>query len=526
MSSWLEILKVVRWQHLSHLGKTSAGSFCLWLLFSILPLLDGQYGCRAENTTSTLSRDTVWTSFGGPYLIDDDLHIPSGTILTIESGTKILFGAGASLVIEGCMTAIGTLENPILFSSANPNPSPGDWGSLRFDNSDPALSNTENQNRFRGSHLEHCIIEFGGHPDSEISNERPGGAIRCQGSSPRLINLIIRHNRSFRGGGIYCSEFSSPHISGCLFLENEAVESGGGLACFFYSNPVVENNVFQANTAGRHGGAIYCSFSSPQVTDNVIENNVAGSHAGGFFLSNMVTLPSVVVRNNVLLSNQADSGSNGIFVTAGVEAIFRDNCFLSGGDYDVYVEALDKDLDLSKNYFGPLSTSEMELRIFDEFDDPEQYTVIVDPILESPPEHAPNAPQDIISIELYGDDSFSTEWPWPICTDTPIHIEARALDRNPYHEDWIPLHLWSNSSLQGLKVLAWETGSATGIYRFSGFVGASTAMGRYTIGASVGDTLHCRICDPSGFEIHRLVEEPGNYSSDVRAMDNNRSIGE
>ncbi len=459
-----------------------------------------------------LAQNTTFDEAGSPYVIEEDLTVPAGIVLTVEPGARLLFKSGVSLIVEGEIQALGTVEKPILFSSAETDPQPGDWGQIRFVTADTTLSYDGDWNYVKGSRLDYCIIEYGGRPRKGTPKEFLGGAIHCRKSSPYLTNLIIRYNDSPQGGGIFCHEFASPYIAGCLFKENRADESGGGLGCFFYSNAVVKGNIFQANQAGEHGGGIYFSFSSPQIIDNIIENNRAEVHGGGLFCSNTVTQAVSRVRNNVFLSNRAKYQANSIYLTAKIETIFQDNCLLAGEGYDVYTDALEKDLDFRGNYFGPPSKTDLETRVFDSYDDPFQATVILDPVLESPPPEIPNAPSDISSFDLLGDAAYSSDWELPLCDGAPIYLEARAKDNNPYHPDWLPVRLRSSvSNPKGIVVLAWETGPSTGIFRLEGKIGSVSLPKESQIKARSGETVFFSIEGTEGFEISRPVDTPKSY---------------
>jgi hypothetical protein len=60
-------------------------------------------------TTSTWTADK-------PYLIYEYAYIDSGEILTIEPGTQIYFHDDAGLYAKGAIKALGTIEQPIVFS--------------------------------------------------------------------------------------------------------------------------------------------------------------------------------------------------------------------------------------------------------------------------------------------------------------------------------------------------------------------------------------------------------------------------
>ena len=82
-------------------------------------------GTLTEN--KTLTADKVWTLKGYVY-------VPEGITLTIEAGTKVVSDVTekGALCIErgGKIYANGTAEQPIVFTSGQSSPRPGDWGGL------------------------------------------------------------------------------------------------------------------------------------------------------------------------------------------------------------------------------------------------------------------------------------------------------------------------------------------------------------------------------------------------------------
>ncbi len=460
-----------------------------------------------------ITQNTTWDKNDSPYVIEGEMRLPAGLLLSLKPGTTVRFTKGSSLVIQGDLVAVGTAEEPIRFTSAAEIPAPGDWGSLRFVTADTTPAYDESYAYVKGSRLEHCIIEYGGVPSKGTPKEFLGGAIHCFKSSPYFRNLTLQYNLSSTfGGAIYCHEFSSPYIENCLFLENEARQSGGGLACFFYSNAIVTGNVFQANKADEQGGGIYFSFSSPQILDNIIENNLAKYQGGGLYCSNTLTSARSRVRNNVLLSNVGGEGGSNIYVTAKIETVFQENCLFTTEGYDLFVDALETDLEFTGNYFGPLGEGDLEARVRDRYDNPTQKAAICDPVLESPPAQIPNAPEQIASFSLCGDPEYASDWTFPLCESAPIYLELRALDRNPYHADWIPLRLRSSESdPRGVVTLAWETGPATGIFRFRGKVGLASFAKEGIIHARQGEILFLGVEGKEGFEISRRVDYSRSY---------------
>jgi hypothetical protein len=75
----------------------------------------------------TLTKDKIWTLKGYVY-------VPEGVTLTIEEGTVIEseIAEKGALIIErgGKIMAEGTPQEPIIFTSGNDFPQPGDWGGI------------------------------------------------------------------------------------------------------------------------------------------------------------------------------------------------------------------------------------------------------------------------------------------------------------------------------------------------------------------------------------------------------------
>lgn len=139
-----------------------------------------------------------------------------------------------------------------------------------------------------------------------------GGIICSNGSSPQIRDNRIYHNYADdNGGGIYCTANSDPQISENVidsnFAFNFAFGFGGGGIALFSSNPEITENVFSWNY-GAGGGAIHCYESSPDIIDNeFIENSTNCDYninGGGAI--------QCVVMSDPLISGNFFSGNCGI----------------------------------------------------------------------------------------------------------------------------------------------------------------------------------------------------------------------
>ena len=129
------------------------GLLLLILLLVALPVMAAEPVLyRGEQT---LWADTVWD---GEVVIDGILTVAPGVTLEIRPGCHVRFtrqdsngdGIGEhELFIQGMLRAVGTAEQPILFTSAEGTPKLADWGAIN-------MMMSEGDNR-----IEHCVIEYG-----------------------------------------------------------------------------------------------------------------------------------------------------------------------------------------------------------------------------------------------------------------------------------------------------------------------------------------------------------------------------
>ena len=164
------------------------------------------------------------------------VRVPQGTALNVEPGVVIKFKSGiVSLSVYGSLTAVGTEDKPITFTSYKDDehggdtngdgPShgePGDWGGIRIygDN----------------SVLDHVLVLYGG-------GTSPRSGLLVEGTSPQISGSIFRHNR---GDGIVARSGANLNVSGCQMLDNEK----NGLALYDSSAQIVSSSLSNNSEAG------------------------------------------------------------------------------------------------------------------------------------------------------------------------------------------------------------------------------------------------------------------------------------
>lgn len=179
-----------------------------------LQALDSELG-------GTLATSSFLVLSKSPYLVTRPLIIEGGAVLTIQAGVVVRFKSGDSALIvrQGAIQALGTRERPILFTSANGAPRPGDYAAaIRFEGAGQ-----------QPSVLRHVRIEYA------------GTAVHVKEGNPEISHAFIARNLQ---SAVECGGKSSPKISYSTLTEHPAsaaVVCGERAQPVLYRNNIVKN---------------------------------------------------------------------------------------------------------------------------------------------------------------------------------------------------------------------------------------------------------------------------------------------
>jgi parallel beta-helix repeat protein len=151
--------------------------------------------------------------------------------------------------------------------------------------------------------------------------ENIGGAVGCWQCSPVIHGNVITGNDGFYCGGIVCFEGSDASIVDNIITFNTGTH-GGGINCF-KSSPLIQENEIAHNSVTWSGGGMHFELSSPSVIDNIIEYNSSGHGGGGMGVD--CSYYGIVIRNNIIANNTADSLGGGIYCSGSGGAVVRSN---------------------------------------------------------------------------------------------------------------------------------------------------------------------------------------------------------
>lgn len=250
---------------------------------------EGDVVIVSENITTP----TTWVS-SKVYVIEYGIYIDAN--LTIEPGTTIKFKSGTWLSFGGSenmtLTANGTAENPIIFTSYSSTPAAGAWQGLWFE--DHVLSN---------SSMSYCEVNYAGESNYHALNVNRKISIN---------NCTITNAKKY---GIYCHE-------GFVSFTGNSISNVGGHAieieCIGLSS-VGENNSITCDPG--YGILV----RSGNITDNTAETWVKQAVPyyieGGIYVDKDITIQAGTALKFMASAWLEFGGTNSTTLTAvGTEA--------------------------------------------------------------------------------------------------------------------------------------------------------------------------------------------------------------
>ncbi len=226
-------------------------------------------GRSSIEVSGAIAFDTTWNA--DTVRVVGDVAIDDCVTLTVAPGTRVEFADFYRLTVLGRLLAIGFADDPIIFTTDEPEAfSPdttnsGCWNGIRF----PWTSSINGESR-----LEHCTIEF----SKALGDEPWGGALSVIGFSKLLVrNSTFRNNVADYGGAIFCSHHAAPVLVGNLIEGNSAFQRGSAIYAL-YAYPNVTNCTIASNECLNEEpfdetGAIHSHISKPRTKSSIVWDN-------------------------------------------------------------------------------------------------------------------------------------------------------------------------------------------------------------------------------------------------------------
>jgi parallel beta-helix repeat protein len=255
-----------------------------------------------------ITSNTVWSVANSPYIVQSDVFVTNGTLLTINAGVTVKFDGLYSLIVNGTLDATGTSGQPILFTSNQSLPNKSDWNRVRLQG--------------KNNKMDYCKIQYGNYPlyimgndtnniisHCKIENSSGDGVYLKETSNNTLSNIIVSYCNS---NGITVLMSDDNLITNCFSHHNKAFG--------IYLRTATNNTILNSNSSKNNGGGFELSLKSHY---NILKNVKAFDNQdnGVDFCGNgfNTILDSEIVGNNV----------NGIDMGGKAEQIWIENCIIN-----------------------------------------------------------------------------------------------------------------------------------------------------------------------------------------------------
>ena len=273
--------------------------------------------------STTIPGGTVsgtWMLAESPYVVQGNITV-TGT-LTIEPGVEVRFASSRGLKVpeNATLAAIGTVEQPITFTSDAASPSPGNWDWILFDDS----GNDDT--------LEHCVIEYaryGIYCYAEGTGREPNIFLN-EHVRPTVQNCTIRYCSS---DGVYVYGCGDPDVGGyprpvvgyaSIELRNCEIYGNGsyGVELRSEDGASITHGGLHYSSTGEVGGdiqsniirdnavaGVYCEGSGGFDGLHIVNNTIVGNDSYGVWLSSAGLYHTQVTNNIVAGSLLGISGT-------------------------------------------------------------------------------------------------------------------------------------------------------------------------------------------------------------------------
>lgn len=302
--------------------------FTLVLIASALASVSASPGTEVGGP---IISNTTWGLVHSPYIVVASIEVWEGVTLTVEPGVTVKFDSKKKMQVNGSLIARGTETQPIIFTSNQPNPKPGDWGNIEFTKTAVTTTVDANENYISGSVLQYCIVEHAGANAENAIDARSllidhctvwknnSRGIYSTGDS-YVKNNTISNNSANTGAGIYAEATNNDEvtISSNTISGNSAIDDGGGVYIWAYEgSAVLTNNIVNDNSALDKGGGIYATAYDGKI--NIDTNTVSGNNRDGVYTQanwrGEITISGNTLRDNAGRGIHAEGNQGSAIVT-------------------------------------------------------------------------------------------------------------------------------------------------------------------------------------------------------------------
>ena len=262
-------------------------------------------GSSWTNAFANLQSAILAASDGDTIQVADGTYKPTAT-----TNRKLSFVLKNAVTIQGGYAGVGAADPNVRNTTLYPTILSGDIGVLgnNSDNSNQVVIATSvgPLTVLDGITIAH------GNANMDAVPDEGGGGINCSNySSPLFKDCVFTENTSNYGGGLKCSN-SSPILTNCVFKRNTSSTFGAGIHNVS-SSPILINCVFSGNSSSNYGGGISNDKSSPTLYNCLFIGNSTFMSGGGIYnSSSSPNLANCTFFGNTLLWSAENEGGGGV----------------------------------------------------------------------------------------------------------------------------------------------------------------------------------------------------------------------
>lgn len=351
-------------------------------ILMLLLLCGSFFSSNAVFVSGIISSNTTWTKANSPYIVNGNLTVDSGVVLTIEPGVEVRVDSTYIFQVDGKLLAVGTSADSIKFSSNSANPVLHPWEGIRF-----TLKSADT------SKLQYCLLTY-----ADV-------AIYTTGAKLSISNSTLKHNNiAIHINSMQFNSSNYTYINKCLVTQNDTgiYDSGNWLI----NSRVTENEIsfnsiglreensrlglrnfndnhFNYNTIGYSasgsqfgsrrntfkGNTLYGVYFAPSTPDELgyISENTFIYNSTAIYIdnvtsvnvySNNIAYNGIGIDDNFSYTGTMSSNSVGLF----------SNCYLNNTFYNYKLNGR-FDRGTSGDWWGTTNTSSIDSSIYDYYDD-------------------------------------------------------------------------------------------------------------------------------------------------------------
>jgi hypothetical protein len=333
-------------------------------LLLLLLSLFGLFTQAQTNISGIINTNTTWSLANSPYIVTGNVIVNSGAVLIIEPGVIVKFDDNKGIVINGLLSASGTSNNRITFTSNKLNPQSGDWGNIKLTSVAVGSTWDINGNFVSGSVFKYCVFSFAG--NSAIYSDNSLYVSNCNFIDNRnwgeyRHGVYQQGSQYYYAGGAITTLNGNSLIQKNLFFNNTSNNGYGhgfGGAIYSSSSKII-NNLFISNNAegNGEGGAIY-SIGVNQISNCNFINNTA-QYSG----SSINSAGSNSILNSTFHSNSIDG--HGAISNQSSGSLSVNNSNFMGDENFIIYNRNSNNIDAKNNYWSPNIFKSIDVKLFD-----------------------------------------------------------------------------------------------------------------------------------------------------------------